>query len=713
MDRYLHLLGRVTAAHPWRTLGAWLVVLVALVATAGAFGGEPQDNFDIDDAPAQAGTERLREHFPDSGSAGASALVVVHDEGGTEVADGDLAVLTDELAGLDHATTVSAPRFSEDRDTAVLTVVYDVPVTDPDLTGGAGAEALEETADEVAASLGGDLRSELGGELPGTSMEPIGGTGELVGVIVALVLMTLVLGSVIAAGLPLLVALAGIGASAMGVTLLAALTDVSTTAPTVAVMVGLGVGIDYALLLITRHLEHLRAGLPVVEAAARATATAGRSVVFAAAIVLVALMGLPLAGLPIYSAFGYATGIAVVAVAAAALTLVPALCGLAGRRLLGRRERRGLEPRERRTPVAARWAAAVGRNPVPWSVAAVLLLLVLAAPTLDMRTWPRDVGSGAADTTTRQAYDIVAAEFGPGANGPLTVVVDREAVGEAGVTAAAEEARALDGVAVVGEPRISPDGAVAVIEVQPAFEPVDERTPGLLADLRTQLDGVEVTGNTALMSDISVLLGDRILLVVGFVVLVSMLLLAAMFRSVLVPVKAAVLNLLSIGAAYGVIVATFQWGWGTGLLGLDSSMPVSSFVPVLMFAILFGLSMDYEVFLLSRIRERWLQTGDARASVVEGVAGTGRVISTAAAVMVVVFAGFATESAAVVQQLGLGMAVAVLLDATVVRMVLVPAVMSALGDRAWWLPAWLDRLLPSIQAEKDETPEPVLVGGPR
>ncbi|GAA4671844.1 MMPL family transporter [Nocardioides nanhaiensis] len=716
MTRFLTLLGRSTAAHPWRTFAAWLVVAVAMVAAAGASGGTPQDDFNIDDAPAQAGVEQLREHFPASGAAGSSAQVVVHDPDGSVLSEESLATVNRELAEIEHVTSVSPPRVAESRSTALLGVVFDAPVTDPDLTGGAGLESLEAAvADAESAGALDGLQVEFGGELAAAGLEEVQGTGELVGVVVALLLMTIVLGTIVAAGLPLLMAILGLGVSAMGVTLLAAVTSVSTTAPTVAIMVGLGVGIDYALLLVTRQQEFLRAGVPVVEAAGRTAATAGRSVLFAGAIVLVSLMGLPLAGLPVYSSFGFATAIAVLSVAAAALTLVPALGGLLGRRLLPRRERRGLPPRRprpARPPLSARWAAAVARRPVAWTLLAVTLLLALAAPTLDMRTWPRDVANNPAESTTRQAYEITAAEFGPGANGPLTVVVDRAAVGDAGVATTVERLRATEGVVAVTDPVVSPDGAVAVVEAQPAFGPSDERTPALLEQLRAELPDAVVTGNTAMFSDITVLLVDRILLVVGFVVLVSMLLLAMMFRSVLVPLKAAALNLLSIGAAYGVVIATFQWGWGTDLMGLDQAMPVSSWLPILMFAILFGLSMDYEVFLLSRIRERWLATGDAVGSVVHGVAATGRVISTAAAVMVAVFLGFATELDLVVRQLGFGMAVAVLLDATVVRLVLVPATMTMLGRRAWWIPAWLDRVLPTVEAEVDLPDGPVSEDAP-
>jgi RND superfamily putative drug exporter len=524
------------------------------------------------------------------------------------------------------------------------------------------------------------------------------GHGELIGIVTALVILVLAFGSVVGAGLPVAVALVGLGVGSAGITLLAATMDVSTSAPMVASMVALGVGIDYALLLVTRHAEFLGAGADAQEAAGRAAATAGRSVVFASATVLVSLLGLKLAGLPTYDSFGYATAIAVVAVALAALTLVPALCGLAGRRLLPRRVRRG---RERTgTPVMARWATHVARRPLAWALASVVVLLSLAAPALAMRTWPQDASSQSQDLTTRQAYDLVAEEFGPGANGPVLFVVDADVVDDAEVGALVRTVGARDDVASVSAVMPSTDGALRVFEAEPAFGPTDSRTPALVADLRAAVpDGVEVTGTTPLFSDIADLLGQRLWLVVGFVVAVSVLLLGMVFRSVVVPVKAALMNLLSIGAAYGVVTAIFQWGWGAGLLGLDHALPVSSWIPILLFAVLFGLSMDYEVFLLSRIREDWLDTGDAHGSVVRGLASTGRVISAAAAIMVAVFLGFATEVDVVVKQLGVGMAVAITLDATLVRMVLVPATMTLLGRWNWWMPAWLDRALPTVRAE--------------
>ena len=696
MSRLLYRLGGSAAAHPWRTICAWVVIATALFGVAGTLGGDTQENWNVADARAQVGIETLREHFPAMG--GASAQVVVHDRDGAALPGGVLAEVQQSLGSLEHVAAVPAPRLSEDGDTALYTVLYDVPVTDQDLLGD-----MTPLEDATAATKDAGYQVAFGGELPGTAAAPMEGRGELIGIAVALVLLVLVFGSVVAAGLPVVVALVGLGIGSAGITLLAGIMDVSPTAPTVASMVGLGVGIDYALLLITRHVEFLRTGLSVRESAARAAATAGRSVVFASLTVLVSLMGLRLAGLPTYSAFGFATAIAVVSVMAAAVTLVPAFCGLAGRRLLPRRVR-GLDKLDqpaRKEPLTARWAARVGRRPLPWALAAVLLLLTLAAPTFAMRTWPQDDSNQSTDLTTRQAYDLVAAEFGPGANGPLTVVVDLERTDAAGVETLAEDVAAFPGVAAVSPATTSPDGAVATFTAEPEFGPADERLAGLVKGLRADVlpAGAELTGQTPLFADIAELLAERIWLVIAFVVGVSVLLLAMMFRSVVVPVKAAVMNLLSIGASYGVLTAAFQWGWATDLLGLDHATPVSSWVPILMFAILFGLSMDYEVFLLSRIREDWLATGEARASVVRGLASTGRVISAAAAIMVAVFLGFASETDVVVKMLGFGMAVAIVLDATVVRMVLVPATMAMLGRLNWWLPAWLDRLLPTVEAE--------------
>jgi putative drug exporter of the RND superfamily len=692
MSRLLYRLGRGAALHPWRTLGLWLLSAVLVFGLASVAGGKTHDDWDVPSAKAQAGIELLRQHVPGAGNA--SANVVVHDDQPLEPQT--LAALGDRLAAMDHAAAVSDPHMSADGDTALYTVSYDVPVTDPDLMG--NLEPLEQAVQPTRA---GGLQIELGGDLPDTAAAPMTGRGELIGVLAALLVLVLAFGSVVGAGLPIGTALVGLGVGSGGLAILAGTMDVSTSAPTVATMVGLGVGIDYALLLVTRHVEYLRQGHDAAESAGRAMATAGRSVVFAATTVLVSLMGLRLAGLSTYSTFGFATAIAVLAVLASSLTLVPVLCRFAGRRLLPRRVRRS---RERTSvPLTARWARRVARRPLPWALAAAAVMLTIAVPALDMRTWPQDESTASQDLTTRRAFDLIAVEYGPGANGVITVVVDRSQAAPGAVGEVVRELHANPDIAGLSTPVESPDHAVTVLEAQPTFGPSDARMPGLVDELRTELPaGTEVTGTTPLFADITELLAQRLWLVIAFVVGVSVLLLAMVFRSVAVPVKAAAMNLLSIAAAYGVLVAVFQWGWGVHLLGLDHAVPVSSWVPILIFAILFGLSMDYEVFLLSRVREHWLDSGDARESVVRGLASTGRVISAAAAIMVAVFLGFATEVDVTVKMLGLGMATAIALDATVVRMVLVPATMALLGRWNWWLPAWLDRILPGVSVEGED-----------
>ena len=690
MTRFLYRTGRWAALHPWRAVAGWLTFTLLLLGLAAGFGGTPRDNWNVPGAEAQTGLELLREHVPGAGNA--TARVVVHDDAGT-LDRSELAAIGDRLLDMDHAVTVSPPQLSEDRDTAILHVGYDEEVTHPDLMGN-----LEQLDEAVGPARDSGLQVELNGQLPETAAAPMTGRGELIGIGAALLILVLAFGSVVSAGLPVGIAVGGLVAGSGGLALLARVMDVSPSAPMVATMVGLGVGIDYALLLVVRHVENLTKGLDVVEAAAQATATAGRSVVFAGTTVLVSLLGLRLAGLPTYSAFGFATAIAVVCVLAASLVLVPALCRFAGHRLVPRKVRRGRAPTG--TPLTARWASRVGRRPLPWAIGAASVMILLALPALDMRTWPQDSGSASEELTTRRAFDLISAEFGPGANASMMVVADLAEVSQREVAELGDELRTSPDLTFVGEPQLSPDGAVAVIDLQPVAASTDERTPAMVETLREQLpDGAVLTGDLPLFADISEMLGDRLPLVIAFVVGVSVLLLAMVFRSVVIPVKAAVMNLLSIGGAYGVLTVVFQWGWGSELLGMDHAVPVSSWMPILIFAVLFGLSMDYEVFLLSRIRESWLATGDAQGSVVQGLTDTGRVISAAAAIMIAVFLGFATEMDVVVKMLGLGMAVAILLDATLVRMVLVPATMSLLGHLNWWLPAWLDRLLPEIAVE--------------
>jgi RND superfamily putative drug exporter len=497
MTNWLHRLGGTAAAHPWRTLATWLAVLALAFGLVAGFGGTPHDDWDVPGTRSQAGLDLLREHFPEAG--GAADQVVVHEPDGRAVDPAAVAALRERLAAMPHVTAVSPARTSDDGATVLLGVRYDVPVTDPDLMGELGP--LQEA---VAPTEATGLQVELGGDVPESASLEVGGTGELIGIAVALLLLVLTFGSVLAAGVPILVAMLGLAVGSAGVLLLAAVMDVSTSAPTVATMVGLGVGIDYALLLVSRHVELLRSGDTVRAAAAKATATAGRSVVFAAATVLVSLMGLRLAGLSTYSSFGFATALAVVSVACAALTLVPAALGLLGTRVLPRRTRRG-RPARASVPLTARWAERVGRRPLPWAVGAVGLLLLLAVPTLDMRLWPADTSAQPSDSTIRQAYDLVAEGFGPGANGPFVVAVDLDRVPADSLPTLVQDLSATDGVAAVAGPEMSPSGAAALVVVEPTTGPSAEATTELLQHLRADVlpAGAEITGRTAGLADIT------------------------------------------------------------------------------------------------------------------------------------------------------------------------------------------------------------------
>ncbi|MEV6927234.1 MMPL family transporter [Dactylosporangium sp. NPDC051485] len=693
MSRLLGRLGGAAAAHPWRTIGVWVVVLVGFIGLSAGFGGTVHDDYNVPGTQSQAGTEFLRAHFPQM--SGTDARVVVHSDKKLDPAA--LEALRGRLGALPGVSAVAPPRMSADGDTALVGVQYNIPVTD--FQGKEGLDALRKATEPLVRE---GVQVELGGQVAENITAP-SGTAEAVGIVAALLILVLALGSVVAAGLPLVVAIAGLGVASAVITLLAKVTDISGTAPTIATMVGLGVGIDYALLLVARHVEGLRDGLAPREAAARATATAGASVIVAGLTVLVSLFGLKLASLPVYSSYGYATFTAVAVVMAAALTLVPALCALAGSRVLPRRVRKG-RTGGATTTRTARWAAGVARRPIVAALGALAVLAVLAAPMLGMRTWPQDAGSQPASNTTRKAYDLVAAEFGPGANGPLALAVDLSKVTD--LDGLVARLRTEPGVAAVAPPVVQGDAAVIVVE--PATGPQDEATTRLLNHLRADVlpDGVLVTGLVAVFADISDRLSERLWIVVTFVVALSLLLLTVLFRAPVVAIKAAVMNLLSVAAAYGVMTAVFQTDAGARAVGLPHGVAVSSWVPILLFAVLFGLSMDYEVFLLSRVREDWLVTGDAQGSVVRGLSATGRVISSAAAIMVAVFVGFGLDGDVTVKMTGVGMAAAVLVDATVVRMVLVPAAMALLGRANWWLPRWLDRILPRVDVE-GHAPAPV------
>jgi RND superfamily putative drug exporter len=536
-------------------------------------------------------------------------------------------------------------------------------------------------------------------------------TSEMLGLLIAVIVLAVAFGSLVAMTLPIGVALIGlfVGGSAIGI--LSGYLAVPSITLIVATMLGLGVGIDYALFILARHRQNLAEGMPVPEAVGRANATAGLSVLFAGITVIVAVASLQVAGIPMLTAMGWGTALMVAVTMVAAVSLLPGLLGLVGRRVNSLRvpfvRQRQLAPAETRS---GRWAKRVVARPVRYGVVAAVLLGVLAIPAFALRIGFADDGNAVPGSTLRSSYDLLADGFGPGFNGQLQVAVETN--GTPDDTRALHDIRTAvaddRGVAAVSRPALSPAGDLAVLVVTPTTSPQDAATAALVHRLRSEVlpaaargHHVEamVTGAPAYQVDIDGGLPREMLLFVSAVIGLSFLVLMVVFRSVLVPLKAAALNVISIAAAYGVVVAVFQWGWGAGLIGLKETVPINPLAPILMFAILFGLSMDYEVFLLSRVRERYLAHRDPQRAIIEGVGSTARVITSAALIMISVFGAFVLSSDVTAKLFGVGLGVAVLLDVTLVRMVLVPAAMSLLGHRAWWLPRPLARVLPTIDLD--------------
>ena len=691
--------------HRWRVVALWAVGLVGLFALSGALGGAFSDSGRLEGTDSQRAYDLLGDEMPER--SGESATVVFHDPAGIDRPEAQAAIgaYLDDVRTLPRVAAVSSPvdsaaQIAADRSVAFAAVDFtpegDVPLETAAAAMAEKAAALEQAGVEVA--FGGDLFQEV--EIPAS---------EVVGLLAAAVILLVAFGSVVAMGLPIVSALVGVAASIAALGLWAAVVPTPDFTTQVAMMIGLGVGIDYALFIVTRYRVALRRGLDPHAATVEAMGTAGRAVVFAGGTVMISLLGLLLMQLSFLQGLALGTSTAVLVAVAAAVTLLPALLGLAGRRidrLSVHRRRRG--DRTRETP-AHRWARGVQRRPVVAAVGGAAVLLALAAPVVSMRLAVADAGNDPAGSTTRQAYDWLAEGFGAGVNGPLTLVMETpDASAAAAVPGVLEAVAATPGVVLVTPPVSSPSGAIAVAQAFPADSPQSERTEELVRTLRDDVlpaaaDGsglaAHVGGQTASGVDFAQVLSARLPWFIGAVLLLSFILLLVVFRSVLVPLKAVVMNLLSIAAAYGVMVAVFQWGWLGSVFGVDGGAPIEPWAPMMLFAIVFGLSMDYEVFLLSSVKEEFDRTGDNSRAVVEGLASTARVITAAAAIMVCVFGSFVVADQRAIKLIGLGLAVAVLIDATLVRMVLVPATMELLGRANWWMPGWLGRRLPRLRVD--------------
>jgi len=740
-------------------VAGWILGLFLAGGILGSVGSAYRADFNLPDVESRQGFTILENRFGGQGTGESGTIVFRSDKGVNDPSvKGPMEAFLVKVADVGGVARVVSP-YSEEGSSQISDseghrgdIGYARVELDPDVT----FENAQQISKDIKAAMPHEagLQIELGGAIFGEFKPP---SSELLGVAFAMVILVLAFGSVLAMGLPISVALAGISVGTITVGLLSNVITIPDFATQLGLMIGLGVGIDYALFIVTRFREQLHAGDDIGPAVRRAIDTAGRAVAFAGTTVVISLLGMLVMQISFVSGLAIGAAVVVAMTMLAALTLLPALLGFAGNRVeltrwrglvgaallavgllgvglkvpvlfavclplavvvllasLAVRPLREPVPRPAARPrnqtLAYRWSRLIQHHPWPSAIGSVLALVLLAVPVFGLRLGFSDEGNYAKDTTTRKAYDLLATGFGPGFNGSMLVVSELPAgTGDAVLQRISDALASAAGVAFASPAVLNdPDNPTAALwRVIPSTSPQDERTTELVGRLRHQvlppvtkgtgLD-VSVTGTVAILVDFSDYMTARMPLFFGAVLGLSFLLLMTVFRSVLVPLKAVIMNLLSLGAAFGVVVAIFQWGWGASILNLDKA-PIEPFVPMMLFAIVFGLSMDYEVFLLSRIREAWKQSGDSRESVADGLAATARVITAAALIMVFVFGSFLLEHDRVIKLFGIGLAGAVLLDATVVRMLLVPATMELLGDKNWWLPRWLDRILPDVAIE--------------
>nr|MBA2599999.1 MMPL family transporter [Actinomycetota bacterium] len=711
----LNRLARWSYRRRWIMLGLWIVALVGFGFLSSTIGGEYSQNFSLPGSDSQEAYDLLKERFPQQ--AGETADIVFQAEGGvTEPAvrssmEGLFAQLSEvqHVIGIDSPYAKGAQQISSDGSIAFATVHFE------NLDGEPVPVPIAEEIKEITADAETEgLTIEAGGSVIAFSEFEEPGGAEGIGLLAAMIILLITFGSVLAMGLPILMALFGISIGLSLVFLFANFLDVPDFAPQLTMMIGIGVGIDYALFIVTRYRQQLEHGLDPESATVVAVATAGKAVLFAGTTVVISLLGMLLMG------FAFVEGVAVGGAAAvavtmlASVTLLPATLGFVRHRIDKWRlpwfkgEKKAFE-----STMSYRWSRTIQRRPVLMTSVGLAILIALAIPVFQIDLGFADAGTGSTERSSRRAYDLLAEGFGPGFNGPLLLAAELES--SEGLAAMEEVGQALsstDGIAAVTPPIPNEAGDAAVMTAFPTTSPQNDETTALVNELRTEvipgaLEGSEVDVNvgglTASIVDFSDANSERLPVLIAVVLALSFLLLVAVFRSLVVPVKAVVMNLLSIAAAYGVVVAIFQWGWGRSLIGVESTAPIEAWVPMMLFTILFGLSMDYEIFLLSRIREEYLKSGDNATAVANGLAHTARVITAAAAIMVTLFLSFvfAFDERAI-KLFGMGLAVAIFVDATLVRMVLVPATMELLGDANWWLPKWLQRILPNIHIEGEE-----------
>ena len=710
MSSLLHRIAVFSARRRALVIGAWLVLLVGVGMTSHAAGTKYSSSAEVAGSDSAAANDVMARSF--SPELSDASMVVFHvddgkvtDPANREVVEASLKSLSkqDDVASVTDPFDEKSSTVSRDGRTAYSTVLPSSALGDLSV---ADAEAILDAASAPAEGSG--VQVEAGGQLGTKLSKPEGKTSELIGIAAAMLIVVLVFGTVTAMALPIAVAIFGLICGLSLISLLGHVVAVPDVAPTVASMIGLGVGIDYSLFIVTRARSARHDGMSVHDAIGHAAATSGSAVAFAGGTVVIALLSLVVSGVSLITVLGQASAIVVVVAVLASMTLLPALLGLCGDRIERLRVGRDRRPTLGHSTYWQRWGGRLSRRPGIFAVASVALLLAVTAPVSGLGLGLTDSSSAPESTTVRQAYDLMSESYGPGSNGPLLVTADlgdEQATGpdDPRLVKLHHGLAASEGVQAVGAPQLSEDRTAGLINVIPEGSPTSEATSELVADVRDSVipgSGVDanVGGSTAQQLDLADLIGKRLPLIIAVVVGLSMVLLLIAFRSVIVPLQAAFVNLLSVGAAYGVVTAVFQDGHGATAIGLDGAIPIVSYVPMMMFAILFGLAMDYQVFLLSRVREEIDAGKSPRQAVVDGLAGTGKVIASAAAIMGAVFASFILNGDPTVKEFGVGLASAILIAGTMVC-VLLPAVMLLMGRRTWWLPRRLDRFLPHISVE--------------
>ncbi len=706
-----------TTGHRKTVIISWILALVVIGAIAGKKGAEYSEEFKLPTSDSTEAYELLENNFPQQ--SGGTAQIVFRAEEGVESPQvkAKMEAVFKKVEAEPHVTEVVSPYasggasgISKDGKIAYATIQYDVQSNKLDKTS---TERIIHTAQGAS---GGGLDVQLEGQSIEEAKEESGDSSFGIGLLAAIIILLLAFGSVVAMGLPIITALFALGVGLSLVTLGTYIVDTANFAPVLAAMIGLGVGIDYALFIVTRFRNNLDEGLEPQAAAIRAVDTAGRAVLFAGTTVIIALMGMFLLNITFLYGVAVAAALSVLFTMIAALTLLPAMLAWAGHRV-NKWKIPGLSGGQNTVREDTKWFAwsrFIQRNPWPAAIISGVFLLVLCIPTLSLRLGVNDAGTNPTGQTTRQAYDLLAEGFGPGFNGPLTMVASLPNSGaDQGIETLCKTLKGEEGVASVTAVTYNEKKNVGLCTVYPTTSPQSADTTALLDHIRSDVIPpieaktgavMHVGGITAVFEDFGDAISEKLPLFIGVVILLSAILLMAVFRSVLVPLKAIVMNLLSIGAAFGIIVAVFQWGWGGSIIGVDSTGPIVAFFPIFLFSIVFGLSMDYEVFLMSRMHEEWEHTHDAPESVTRGLALTGRVITAAAAIMVTVFASFMLGEERVIKLFGLGLSSAVLIDAVIIRSILVPAIMQLLGRRAWYMPEWLSKILPNLAVDPPDTP---------